>query len=131
MFVPLVENGYISPQDEVTRLVAERSLASVKAAEVDTLILGCTHFPIIAPIISQVMGDSVQLINSGKEAAHSLSKMLKEKNLLKSNMTPASYHFFVSDTPQNFSAVAEIFLGHPVSGDTMQIKIEDYENQLE
>lgn len=126
MFVPLVENGFISPQDEVTRLVAERYLASMKASKVDTLILGCTHFPIISPVISSVMGNNVTLINSGKEAANALFNLLTEKNCLKTTKSMPIHRFFVSDTPENFSAVAEIFLGHSVKGTTTQVNIEDY-----
>ena len=126
LFVPLVENGYIAPDDEVTRLVAERSLAPVKQAGADTLILGCTHFPIIAPVIADVMGRDVQLINSGLAAAAALARLLRERDLLKSEQTPAQYRFFVSDTPDNFSAVAEIFLGHSVKGVTQKIQIEEY-----
>ena len=128
MFVPLVENGYISPQDEVTRLVAERSLAPLKSAGVDTLILGCTHFPIIAPVISAVMGPQVQLINSGKEAAFALLDLLKAEALLKSSAEPAEHRFFVSDMPENFSAIAETFLGHSIKGETERVNIEEYEN---
>ena len=67
LFVSLVESGFVSPQDEVTRLVAERYLAPVRAAGVDTLILGCTHYPIIAPTIGSVMaGGSPSLTAAGK-----------------------------------------------------------------
>lgn len=126
MFVPLVENGFISPQDEVTRLVAERYLASVKASQVDTLILGCTHFPIISPVISSVMGSDVKLINSGKEAANALCSLLEKNNCFKTSSSPPVHRFFVSDSPENFSSVAEIFLGHSVKGTTAQVNIEDY-----
>ncbi|WP_099204430.1 glutamate racemase [Scatolibacter rhodanostii] len=123
LFVPLVENGYISPQDEVTRLVAERYLTPVKNENIDTLILGCTHFPIISPIISSVMGENVKLINSGEQAACALTDLLRKNNLLKTSSSPATYQFFVSDTPDNFSSIAEIFLGHEVKGRTDQVQI--------
>lgn len=126
MFVPLVENGYISPQDEVTNLVVQRSLAPIRAKDIDTLILGCTHFPIIAPIISSVIGKDVKLINSGKEAALALSSYLRENDLLKSDDAPTAKSFYVSDTTEIFSNVAEIFLGHTVSGTTQRINIESY-----
>lgn len=127
MFVPLVENGYIAPQDEVTRLVCERSLGALRPTEADTLILGCTHFPIIAPTISSVMGKSVTLVNSGKEAALALSQYLRQENLLSNGMKQPEHHYFVSDSPEGFSSVAAIFLGHSVRGITKRINIEEYE----
>lgn len=127
MFVSLVENGYISPQDEVTRLVCERSLGALKPTGIDTLILGCTHFPIIAPTISSVMGKSVSLVNSGKEAALALSGYLREESLLSDSTAQPEHHYFVSDSPEGFSNVAAIFLGHSVRGITKRINIEEYE----
>ncbi len=117
LFVPLVENGYIARDCEVTRLVACDYLEKIKAAGADTLILGCTHFPIIADIISDVLPD-VTLINSGAAAAKALAAAVKEKGGEKSE-------FFVSDNPVNFDAVARIFLG----GETVcaeKIDIERY-----
>lgn len=126
LFVPLVENGFVSPQEEVTRLVAERYLAPMRAAGVDTLILGCTHYPIIAPVIRSVMGEGVTLIDSGKEAALALTSALKEQNLLCEDTAPRTVSYFVTDTPENFTHVAELFLGHAVSGQTERITIENY-----
>lgn len=126
MFVPLVENGYISPHDEVTNLVVQRSLSPIRAKNIDTLILGCTHFPIIAPIISSVIGKDITLVNSGKEAALALSSYLRENDLLKAEGVPTTKSFYVSDTTEIFSNVAEIFLGHTVSGTTHRINIESY-----
>ena len=126
LFVPLVENAFVSPQDEVTRLVAERYLAPLREAGVDTLILGCTHYPIIAPIIGSVMGRGVTLIDSGKEAALALSHALRERELLCDGTQRRTVSYFVTDTPENFAAVAELFLGHPVSEQTERINIERY-----
>ncbi len=125
LFVPLVENAFIAPQDEVPRLVAERYLAPVREAGVDTLILGCTHYPIISSIIGSVMGKSVTLIDSGREAALALAQALKEKDLLCGGST-RTCSFYVTDTPDNFTNVAELFLGHSVTGRTERIDIETY-----
>lgn len=127
MFVPLVENGYIAPQDEVTRLVCERSLCALRPTGADTLILGCTHFPIIAPTISSVMGKSVTLVNSGKEAALALSRYLRQESLLSDSEDRPEHRYFVSDSPEGFAGVAAIFLGHSVRGTTKRINIEEYE----
>ena len=128
LFVPLVENAFISPQDEVTRLVAERYLAPVRAAEVDTLILGCTHYPIISATIGSVMGRGVTLIDSGREAALALAKTLRERDLLCPEGVPRQARYYVTDTPENFLNVAELFLGHSVEGRTQRIEIESYGN---
>lgn len=124
LFVSLVESGFVSPQDEVTRLVAERYLAPVRTAGVDTLILGCTHYPIIAPTIGSVMGRGVTLIDSGREAALAMAQALKDRDLLCEPGAPRQVRYFVTDTPENFMNVAELFLGHSVEGRTQRIDIE-------
>ena len=126
LFVSMVESGFVSPQDEVTRLVAERYLAPVRAAGVDTLILGCTHYPIIAPTVAGVMGRGVTLIDSGREAALALAQALKERDLLCEEGHRRQASYFVTDTPENFLNVAELFLGHSVEGRTQRIDIESY-----
>ena len=126
LFVSLVESGFVSPQDEVTRLVAERYLAPVRAAGVDTLILGCTHYPIIAPTIAGVMGKGVTLIDSGREAALAMALELAEQDLLCQESAQRQASYYVTDTPQNFLNVAELFLGHSVEGRTQRIDIESY-----
>lgn len=126
LFVPLVENGFVSPQDEVTRLVAQRYLGPVREAGVDVLILGCTHYPIISPTIASVMGTGVTLIDSGREAALALARALEEQGLLCDGTEPRQADYFVTDATENFSGVAELFLGHSVEGATRQINIEAY-----
>ncbi len=126
LFVPLVENAFVSPQDEVTRLVAERYLSPIREAGVDTLILGCTHYPIIAPTIASVMGRSVTLIDSGREAALSLAAALRAQDLLCGGDLPRKARYYITDTPESFVSVAELFLGHSVHGQTERINIETY-----
>ena len=123
LFVPLVENGFIEKDNEITKLVAEKYLKSIKASGADTLILGCTHFPIIAGIIASVM-PGVTLINSGEEAAKALYELMKEKDLLLSEGGELSY--FVSDDIAGFEKTAEMFLGHSINGHISKINIEDY-----
>lgn len=113
LFVPLVENGWIQPNDPVAVAMVQRYLAEVKEAGVDTLILGCTHFPLLAPIIQKELGDAVTLIDSGRETAVRCAEQLKAAGSL-SEATISTTEFFVSDQPEGFSQVAEIFLGHSV-----------------
>ncbi|MBE6778803.1 MAG: glutamate racemase [Ruminococcaceae bacterium] len=113
MFVPLVENGWIGPDDDVAIPMVRRYMQSFKEAQVDTLILGCTHFPLLAPIIQNVLGDVVTLIDSGKETASRCAALLRDQDAL-SDGNAGHCRFYVSDRPEGFAHVAEIFLGRSV-----------------
>ena len=126
LFVSLVENGFVAPDDPITLLTAERYLNFVKAQGVDTLILGCTHFPIIAPAISAVVGNSVRLIDSGRETARYLAKILSQNGLLAEEGHQPSYQYYVSDTVDGFRSIAELFLGCSTDGEVSRIDIERY-----
>ena len=92
---------------------------------VDTLILGCTHYPIISPTIASVMGRGVVLIDSGREAARALADTLRSMDLLSVDACREN-RYFITDTLENFSGVAELFLGHSVQGHTERIDIEKF-----
>lgn len=124
LFVPLVESGFVSPGEEITRLAAERYLAPVREAGVDVLILGCTHYPIISPIIGSVMGPEVLLIDSGREAALALGEHLRQQEMLCAPGRPRTAEYYVTDSPEDFSSVAELFLGHSVEG----LRVDDIES---
>lgn len=113
LFVSLVESGWISPDDDVAIPMVRRYLADVKAADVDTLILGCTHFPLLAPIIQAELGDNVTLIDSGRETAAACARSLYDTESL-AERNGGSAKYYVSDQPEGFSQVAEIFLGRSV-----------------
>ncbi len=117
LFVPLAEEGYI--EKEATYLIARDYLQTMHDVEVDTLILGCTHYPLLKNVIADVMGDNVTLIDSGEETAKAAFKMLTEQGLLSTDSTqipgPEGEHkFYVSDVPEKFSLVATRFLGRAV-----------------
>lgn len=126
LFVPLVENGFISKDDQIVRLVIKRYLTPLIEAGVDTLILGCTHYPIIKEAISSVIGSAVTLIDSGRETALYAQKILKKKNLLNDKGDNGLCEFYVSDTPDGFENVAGIFLGKNIKHNVQQIDIELY-----
>lgn len=126
LFVPLVENGWIEEDHPVTKKTAEIYLQPFLDAGVDTLILGCTHFPLLTPIIRQVL-PGVTLIDSGKEAAIRCAFILKEQDLL-SDKESGSCRYCVSDHAEDFSAVASMFLGQPVQEDTELIRLETIES---
>jgi glutamate racemase len=126
MFVPLVENGFVTDGDEVTLLVAERYLESICTQDIDTLILGCTHFPIIKKAIGTVVGEHVKLIDSGRETARHLANVLNQADILSSDDNKPCCNYFVSDTIDGFKNVAELFLGNIVDGKIDRIDIERY-----
>lgn len=124
LFVQLVENGWTAPDDEVTTLVAQRYLAPLVEQGIDTLILGCTHFPILTRTIAKVMGKSVSLIDTGREAAHFALDLLLQQDLLNTDTGAGGQtKFFVSDSVQGFSRLAGIFLGKDVNADVSHVDV--------
>lgn len=110
-FVPLVEEGrFDSP--EAYDIVAQ-SLAPLKGSGLDTLILGCTHYPFLAGTISRVMGPEVALISSAEETAREISTILQETGQLAAGDEPLVHQFFCSGDPRKFKDIALTWLGHP------------------
>lgn len=125
LFVPLVENGYFGTKNTVTRLVAQDYLKDVKAAGVDTLILGCTHYPLIAPVIADIMGPGVALVDVGRAAAQSARHMLERGSLLH-EQARGTVEYYVSDSTEQFERLAHVFLGEYAGGSVQRIDIETY-----
>lgn len=123
LFVPLVENGFLD-KDPITLEVAKRYLSSFKENEIDTLILGCTHYPIISATISEVVGANVKIIDSGKETALNAFKNLKENNLLNNKISSGNCSFFVSDAVESFSKIANLFLGKNLNQAVKKIDVD-------
>ena len=125
LFVPLVENGRFRPGDKVVELVAEEYLASLRAEGVDTLVLGCTHYPLLAEVIGQTMGQEVKLIDTGATCADHAAQWLGERDML-SDRTKGSCRYFVSDSTEDFARLAGLFLGGDVEGTVERVDIERY-----
>lgn len=123
LFVPLVEGGFTDPADPVTRMVAERYLAPLRGA-VDTLILACTHYPIIAPIIGEVMGDGVTLIDSGAETARHALRVLESAGLRADPAAPGGTEYYVTDRVQDFERIGGLFLGQQLTGDVHHVDVD-------
>ena len=123
LFVPLVESGFVEPGEEITYLAAKRYLEPLRQAGVDVLILGCTHYPIISEAIGRVMGEGVELVDSGREAALALAQALREREMLSGEQERWA-EYYVTDAPENFAGVAELFLGHGVEG----VRVNDIES---
>lgn len=109
LFVALAEEGWTT-HEEATRLIARTYLAPFLEADVDTLVLGCTHYPILRSVIADVMGPSVTLIDSGEAVAEELAILLAERDLLRTSDDPSESHFYVTDAAERFRRVAERFL---------------------
>lgn len=127
MFVPLVENGYIARDCEVTRAIAAEYVSKLLDFDPDVIILGCTHYPLIKELIGDVaqklLARPVTLIDSGSAAADALKEHLEKESLLRHGVGHASY--FVSDRPYDFSKTASRFLGEDAENVT-QIDIEKF-----
>ena len=108
LFVPLVEEGWINTK--ITYEVVWRYLKALKAKAIDTLILGCTHYPLLKSAIADIMGSGVALVDSAEEAAVVVDRIIDSQRLAKSSKVKPSYKFFVSDDPRHFVEVGERFL---------------------
>jgi len=113
LFVPLAEEGWID--HNATLEIAEEYLRELKELSVDTLLLGCTHYPILKPVIQKVMGEKVKLIDSGVAAAQRVSSELDRIGLRSNSNGLGVVSYYVSDIPSTFEKVASLFLGKPVS----------------
>lgn len=119
LFVPIAEEGYI--EKEATYLIARDYLQTMIDVGIDTLVMGCTHYPLLKNIITEIMGDNVTIIDSGEETAKTAIEILKQNNLLdRSNKDKikGEIKYFVSDVPDKFSGVAGRFMGHEINNIT-------------
>ena len=125
LFVPLVEEGWL--HDPVTMEVVARYLQEFKDRDADTLILGCTHYPLIRSTIREFMGEGVRLVNPAYETALELKEMLKRQDLLStgSGQEEFPYRFYVSDLADKFKDFANSILPYDVEM-TRKIDIEKY-----
>ncbi len=124
VLVTLVESGWIEENNPATLAVVERYLEPFVEQKIDTLILGCTHFPLLAPIFSHVLGEDVTLVNSGAVTAAKCASLLRQHDRLSASTDRGDCQFFVSDQPYNFTRVAEMFLGRAVREDVRQVNME-------
>ena len=124
MFVPLVENGYL--KSEATNIIAREYLLPLKENGVDTLILGCTHYPLLYPTISAIMGAEVTLIDSGSATASAVAAQLKKENMLNGKTNSGTASYYVSDTVDQFVELGSRFLDKEIEGQVGKVDIETY-----
>lgn len=126
LFVPLVEEGWL--HDDITLQVASRYLEELKEKDIDTLIMGCTHYPLIRSTIRKVMGDKVNLVNPAYETAIELKNLLERDNLANKcdvDSPSSMYRFYVSDAEEKLKLFANSILPFDITM-TKQINIENY-----
>lgn len=126
LFVPLVESGRIARGDVVIETVAREYLEPMQRAGVDTLILGCTHYPLLTDIIGDIMGPKVTLVSAGEESAFALKRALKEQNLRADEAHLGGAEFTVSDRVEDFERIASLFLGEDLHHSARRIDIDQY-----
>ena len=124
LFVPLVENGRTSKDDIAALTIAQDYLCELCGNGIDTLILGCTHYPLLRDVIAKVCGPGVRLVDSGAETAKRVAEDLRTRNLLTDKASDGTVKYFVTDSVDGFSQLASRFLESDVCGMVEQITLE-------
>jgi len=109
LFVPLVEEGWLD--HPATRLIAQEYLKPVTAEGIDTLVLGCTHYPLLKPLLQDLVGKGVTLIDSAEAMADMAAALIERENIANKKSSPPEYVFYVSDLPYRFQTIGGRFLG--------------------
>jgi glutamate racemase len=112
LFVPLVEEGETDSQ--IARLVAEQYLSPLRKERIDTLVLGCTHYPLLKKVIGETIGEDVVLVDSAEATAEETAQLLSREGLLDNGAEAPSYRFYVTDAASRFHRIAERILGEPL-----------------
>lgn len=124
LFVPLVENGHLDTK--VAHLVAEEYLNEVVTSGADTLIMGCTHYPLLRKTIADVLGDEVALIDVGEAMAKHIRSLLEQRNMCALRETSGTCRYYVSDEVDNFETLGGLFLQSEIEGMVKKIDIDKY-----
>lgn len=124
LFVPLAENGHFDTK--VAELVTAEYLEEIKKQDVDTLIMGCTHYPLLKKTIGAFMGDNVTLIDAGAEVAKEVKRHFDDNDLHSHKHDEKQYQYYVSDDVGSFSELGGIFLNKKIDGQVEKIDIEKY-----
>ncbi|MBU0501699.1 MAG: aspartate/glutamate racemase family protein [Candidatus Margulisbacteria bacterium] len=114
LFVPLIEGGFT--ETEETKKVAKEYLKPLLRENIDTLILGCTHYPHLAKVIKEIVGPNIILVDPAEEAVSVAKKMLKKAGTSKTQVAPAKYQYFDTANPNQFQIIGSRLLGKPIVG---------------
>ena len=124
LFVPIVEEGWADT--EVARLTAKKYLEELQSSNIDSLVLGCTHYPLLTNTINKVVEGKIKLVNPARETAKDLKDVLTKNNLLAENSSDQPYYkYYVSDIPERFATIGREFLNTEIE-DINQIEIQKY-----
>ncbi len=126
LFVPLVEEGRFRRGDVVIETVAGEYLQPLREAGVDTLVMGCTHYPLLEDVIGSIMGENVNLIDAGCESAYAIRRHLKHSDALAPEGQKGAAEFYASDRVADFERLAAVFLHEDIGHTAHQIDIETY-----
>ena len=126
LFVPLVEDGRVHPGDPVLSCLIDEYLSEMVRAEVDTVILGYTHYPLLTDAIGAYLGDGVRLIDTGLESSLALREHLFKSELLSDREGSGTVSYYVSDSAADFKALASVFLGSEIVQDVRRVDIDKY-----
>ena len=113
LFVSLVEEGEL--HSSITHLIAEKYLSGLHDHDIDTLVLGCTHYPLLKPVIAELMGEGVTLVDSAEATAAEVETLLRERELLNEQAAAGTKRFYVTDAASRFSRIAERIFGEPLA----------------
>ncbi len=125
LFVPLVENGRFLPGDIVIETIAEEYLEQFLQFGCDTLIMGCTHYPLLREIIEHIL-PGVSLVDSGAEASDAICRLLKDLDMLNGSSALGSTSYNVSDDPLSFARNGGIFMGSPLGPEVNKVDIDNF-----
>jgi glutamate racemase len=128
LFVPLAEEGWVD--NEVARLTARTYLSGLREEGVDTLVLGCTHYPLLKKTVMEIMGDGVTLVDSAEETARTVAEILRGSDGLRPMSETGNHHYYVTDVPAGFIRVGNRFLGGSL-GDVYQVSLDEMHLQGE
>lgn len=123
LFVPLVEEGLA--EHAATRLIADEYLRPLREVDVDVLVLGCTHYPLLRPLLVDVMGPGVTLVDSAEETAREVEALLQQEGLANPGIEAPSRHFTASDLPLRFREVGRRFVGDIIA-DVEQVDVDGH-----
>ncbi|MDQ2084973.1 glutamate racemase [Herbivorax sp. ANBcel31] len=123
MFVPLVEEGWWN--NDIAYKIAQEYMKTLKEQDIDTLVLGCTHYPLLKNTISKVMGDGVKLINSALEVARVVKEVIDAKKIERDNMIAPVYRYYTSDSIKKFESLGNSILNGKIHS-AEKVDIERY-----
>jgi len=112
VFVSLVEEGWT--EHPATKLIAEEYLMPLMEKRIDTLVLGCTHYPLLKPLIQKIMGDSIVVVDSARTCSVAVQEALTEKKISRNSSEPGKIIYYVSDMPDKFEELSSRFLGRQI-----------------